>query len=469
MMSKVFFIALLALVALVAVVSARPIIYTATQLDTNLPNTTNGWRGVAYSFLTITKGRNNHRFRIFGTYNINNLNDTVTSAWIVYANQTKVAEIGIPVNTSFFRYFVGDVRINSTVFEFLMSNDLGVTVYTQRFPNGAISGLFHARPNTALTQLNGGSVVPPADNNQLGYGLTYIADSDNLPLDLVQQTNAILNNASFDAIIIHNVTGATSATFNTANSTSVGPVLANIPLGSEGSAYGTHIQPVTSDFYSQQFGFGYLQVNSATFPNGAIRGQLLPTLGRTRRAIPTEATTITGITSAPNGFETLRFPNMQGNERNDNSFISLSTTQANSTSNFTYQGFFSFPAAASRRNYNNVRGYSLELNLRQFGTGTWNFDYFDATTGVHVPTATFSSPGLWTVGVANYYQHDASTFNNNRGELVIRITANWPTSTTLWVDLMGLRSYEPYAFSNIVFKEFIVGIGTIPFQLGSQK
>jgi hypothetical protein len=456
-MSKAIFVVLLVLSVLIALVSycsARPIIYTAIMSDTRLSNVTNGYRANAIGLVTITKGRLNHRLRVYGVHNI--LNDTITAAWLVYTNQTKVAEIGFAPPDSRLRYVRGDVRLNVTVYGHLLSHTLGLTIYTERFPDGATFGVFHARPNTGVAGMDGSSVVPPASNDYSGLGYAYIANPDNVPLDLIQQTNLLLSNATFDAQIIHNVTNATSASYNTANTTATGPVLANIPLGAEGSAWVEGFQPVTGEFYGQQILLSYLQVDSSLFPAGAIRGQVLPTLGRTRRAIPEKIDTIFGVTNVPGSLNTLRWANQQGTERNDASFISLVTTQVGGAGNFTYQGFFHFEARASRRNFDIIRGLTLELNVRQFGAGTWNFDYFDASTGAHVPTATFSTPGNWTIGIADYFQHDASSLNTLRKQLVLRITATGLTSSTLWIDLFGIRSYEPTATANIIVRDFIL-------------
>jgi len=471
-MSKAFILLLVALVALVAVVEARPIIYFARQTSDSA-SSANGWLGNVVGYLTITKGRQNHRFRIYGAHNIN---DTVTGAWLTFSNGTQITELGISESNTAAtgRYIVADLRINQTVFDLLINSELYVTVYSERFSDGAISGVFRSRPNTGVARLTGDAVVPSAVSTEAsGFGYTFISDPDasTLPLDLVQQTSLLLNNASFDAQILHNVTGATEAIFaGPANDTSTATTLVTIPNAStEGASVIIGSTPVTSDFYSQQLGLAYLQVNSATNTAGEIRGTVYPTLGRTRRAIPTVVETVAGTTSAPNGYATLRFANQQDNERNDNSFITLTTTADSSTGNFTYQAFFRFPAAASRRNYNNIRGLVLELNLRQFGDATWNFDFYDSTTGEHIPTATFSSPGLWTPGYSDYFLSDVHEFNNNRGQLIVRVTVNSATTSTLWVDLFAVRSYEPTAITNEVVRSFILQASLLPSVLGSES
>jgi hypothetical protein len=460
-MSKGFFILLLALCALLAVCYARPLILVAEELDTNLPNTTNGWSGIAMAFATITKGRLNHRVRVYGT---DNINDTLSAAWLAYANGTVIVNIRISSNVNN-HYILGDVRVNQTVYSAMLNGDILVVVASKSFPKGAIGGIFYARPNTAVTALDGTQVVPtPSGSTSLGLGYTQVLQpAAGVPLDLIAQTNAVFTDVTFKSRVLYNITDVTTATFNgPANSTSVGPVLVTLTNEPRYASSIVDFQPVTNDFYSPLYGLAYLQVDSTTFPAGDIRGQLYPTLGRTRRAIPNIVNTIFGDTSAPNGLATLRYANQQDNENNPGSFISLTPVLDSTTGNYTYQAFFKFPAAASRRNFNNIRGFTLELNVRQFGDATWNFDYYDATTGIHIPTATFSTPGLWTPGFANYYHPDASTFANIRAQLVVRVTLNSATTSTLWIDLFAVRSFEPTSSTNIVIKPFILETQLLP-------
>jgi len=229
-MNKTFFILLLALAALVAFVEARPIIYFARQIDSSA-NTTNNWYGNVIAYTTITKGRNNHRLRIYGSHNIN---ETVTGAWLTFSNGTKIIELGISESddASDGRYIVADVRINFTIYDHLVTDSLHVTIYTEDFEDGAISGVFRSRPNTGIARLLGERMVPAVDSEAVGFGYTFIADPDaaTLPLDLVQQTNLLLNNVTFDSQIIHNASNATGASFHApSNDTSTAPLLATIP------------------------------------------------------------------------------------------------------------------------------------------------------------------------------------------------------------------------------------------------
>jgi hypothetical protein len=287
-------------------------------------------------------------------------------------------------------------------------------------------------------------------------GLTWFRlGSTALPLELTAQTAAVLSGATFTGRVLHNVTSATSASFNgPANATSTAPALFNLTTVATQSYSISRAPGVTAEqvFYAQN-GLTYLAVNNAAGVN--IRGQVYPLLSRTRRAIPSSLQTVFGVSNVPpEGFETLRYANLEVNQRNPNSIISLTATQVNGTGNYTYQGEFFFPTATSRRNFETIRSLIVDLNVRIVGNAaSWNFDWFDSSTGAHVPATTFATvSNIWTEGFFLRFNPDVAGFSNNRGQLVIRVTVNSAVPTTLWVDLFGVRTYEPSSVFNQIFK-----------------
>jgi len=438
--------------------------FVAEELDTNLVNTTNGWSGIAFAYVTLGKGNNNHRVRVYGT---DNIQDTLTAAWLTYTNGTILETLRIS-SVPNVHYITGNLRVNATVWNTLNNEQLVVVVASSKFPKGAIGGLLHSRPSTAIGFFSGAQVVGTVSNSTaVGIAYTYLystAFAAGLPVDLIQQDNAIVSGLQFKARALYNVpqSSVTSATFNgPANFTSNGPILVNLTNGNEVS-FVTAFTPVTTDFFSPGTGNAYIQVNTQARPNGEIRADLFPTLALTRRAIPYAVEAVDGSFSAPNGLATLRYANQVGNEKNFGSFVSIVSTQDTPGANWTAQVLFKFPAATSRRNFNLVRALSIELNLRLFGTGTWAFDWFDSTTGGYVSAATFSTAGLWTSGFADYFGVNANTFTNSRGQLVVRVSVNSAVATTLWIDLFGIRSYEPNSFTNQFLKPAIETIDTLP-------
>jgi len=199
-------------------------------------------------------------------------------------------------------------------------------------------------------------------------------------------------------------------------------------------------------------GDAYYQLDTNVYPNGNLRGQLIPILSLTRRAIPVSIETKNGTTSAPNGLATLRHANQQGKETNFGSFVQLHATQINSTGNFTYLALFTFQSATARRNFDLVRGLSLEVNFRTFGSAVWQVSFFDSSTGGYVTGATLSNATLWTAGFIDQYSPFVSSWTNSRRQLIVRITTDSLSSSTLELDLFGLRSYVPSSFANGNFR-----------------
>lgn len=412
------------------------------------------------AWVTSTKGANNHRLRV---YAIANINEDITAGWLTYANGTIVVTLKISAKGG---YTTGDLRVNATVAHALATEKLVVIIASKSFPLGAVGGFLWSRPGQTISVLSAPQVVGSAStSSSVGLGLTYLTSTalvTGLPLDLVQQDQAFINGLVFSANVIFNISsGVTTVTYNgPANSTTTGPVLVTLTNGNS-AALAKNFTNITADFFASQFALTYLQVNTATFPNGAIRGAALPLLARTRRAIPYSVETLAGTFSAPNGLDTLRYPNQEGNEKNFGSFVSLTSTQATPGSNFTFSALFKFPAAASRRNLDLIRALRIELNLRLFGVATWEFDWFNAATGGYVAAATFSTTGQWTSGFADYTATDANTFSNNKEQLIVRVSVNAATVSTLWIDLFGIRSYEPSSFTNQALKPIFLQIGTL--------
>jgi len=277
-MSKGIFIVLLVLCALLAICSARPIMFLAEELDTNLVNTTNGWSGIAMAWVTLSKGNSNHRIRVFGN---DNINDTLTNAWLTFTNGTIVANLKISTNKAD-HYIVGDLRINATIWSYLNQEKLVVIVASSKFPKGAIGGLLQCRPSMGVAFLTGSSVVGSTSNSTtIGLAFSWIystAFASGLPTDLIQQDNAVVSGLRFKARAIYNATGVTSATFNApANITSVAPALVNLTNGNDVS-FITNFSPVTQTFFAANLFQAYVQINTAVRPNGDVRGQMIPTL-----------------------------------------------------------------------------------------------------------------------------------------------------------------------------------------------
>jgi hypothetical protein len=439
-----FFVALWALVALS---SARPLMFFADQTDAPF-GLTNGWSGIATAWTTLAKGQNNHRVRFYG---VNRVNETLTDAWINYANGTIIEHLAVTTNSSL-RYFLGDYRMNATVWDLLTHEELYVTVASTNHKSGAITGYFRCRPYQGVSVLTAGQVVGASSTSAavgLGWASLDVSTIFALPQDILAQDTSIEANTRFNGRVLHGDTGATAVTFNgPANTSETATALATATL------YGVTLDgkftnvTVDADYYSIASGNTYFQVSGTS---GIIRGQIYPLLSPTRRAIPYGADTVNGATVLPiGGFSTLRYANQQGAERNPNSFVSLVST-ANPT-NFTYLGVFYLKSATNKRNFDLVRALTLEMNAKISGTGTWLFEVFDSTTGEFLPVGTLTTADDWTPAYVESWSFDTSDYANTRHQLVVRVSVNSAVQSTLYLDLFGVRSWIPSSLSNQVLK-----------------
>jgi len=359
------------------------------------------------------------------------------------------------------RYFLGDVRVGFEAFDALLNEQLYVVVASSNHKTGAIKGWFRARPHQGVAILSAASVVGGSSSFAVGvgWGSIEVASIHSLPQDVLAQDASIDANSAFYGRVLHNSTNTSSVTFNApATETQTAPVLATATLsGIYGDARFANIT-VDADFYSIDEAQSYFLV---TAPAGNIRGQLYPLLVPSHRKIPLSVDTVAGATALPGaGLSTLRYANQEGSERNSNSYITFNA-QANPT-NFTYIGVVYFNAATNKKNFELVRALTVEMNGRISGTGTWLFEFFDSTTGEFVPAATWSSAATWTPAYIDNWAYDVSNYADSRNRLVMRVSVNSVSATSLSLDLFGVRSWTPYAGSNENFKATSKFLNTYP-------
>jgi len=300
-------------------------------------------------------------------------------------------------------------------------------------------------------------VVPNVSSNSaLGLGIAEIffgvLEPNSLPQDIVQQDSDLSATQTFQAVVVNNVTNVTSVTFNgPANSSESGSVLATQTgfIVTNSFKDGFFNVSATDTFFDLDAGQTYFQVNG----NQVIRGQIYPLLAATRRSIPTNIDTVDGSTVIPTGgLGTLRYANQQGTDRNPNSFVTFTATQASTGSNFTYLSVITVNSATNKRNFDIVRALQLELNLKISADATWFFEWFDSTLGEFLPAGTITTAAEWTP--AYIYNADPATYQyaNNRGKLALRVSVNSATATSLFVDLFGVRTWTPSSFTNQALK-----------------
>jgi len=433
---------LVALWAFIAVAYARPMIFFADQTDTPLGLNLGNY-GVAYAFTTTRKGQTAHRVRVFG---VNHIPETLTGAWLQYKNGTIIAQLAVNINP-LNRYFLGDVLLTQAAWDAFLTEQVYATVASASHKNGTITGYFRCRPNSAIAFLDSFQVVGGTPNFEVGFAWGEIDNSarNTLPADVFAQDTALSVSYSFNGRVVHNVTNTTSVTFNgPANFTSTAGVLASANLtGFFGDGLFSNA-PINDTFFQIDFGNTYYTVNGLV----KIRGQLFPLLVPTRRQIPKSVQTVNGATIVPpGGLGTLRFANQQGTERNSNSFVALNATR-NGGTNYTYEGLFFLNSGTNKRNFDLVRGLTLEMNIKISNTATWFFEWFDSTAGQFIPAGTVSNTTLWSPAFIDNFNFAVSQYANNRHQLIIRVSVNSANPTSLFLDLFGVRSWTPNAFTN---------------------
>jgi len=459
-----------ALWALVSLAQPRSIMFFTDQTDTTL-GLTNGWSGIGYAWATRLKGAEGHRLRIFG---VNHINETLTGAWINYQNGTVISELAVSLIATN-RYFLGDIRVSNAVWASLLLEEVYATVASSSSVNGSISGFFRCRPFQGLAILSGDQVVG-ASNSSTAVGMGWMelnpGNIFNQPQDIIQQNIDISNNLVVNGRVLHTLTGVTAITWNgICNTSETCSIMNNATLVGT-TQDGVFINGTyTNNSVAIAYGLTYLQVFSTS---GDIRGQVYPLLKRTLKRIPFKADTVNGITVVPTtGFTTLRRVNQQTNDNNANSFISLQATL--SSANFTYLGVFYFNGAVIKRNDDLVRGYTIELNLRISGTGTWLFEFFDATAGQFIPVGTISSATEWTRVDVEHWDLNVNEYLNKRSQLAIRVSVNSASATTLALDDFDVETYIPGSIggeepgANGAFKQTIKILDSYPgaFQNGT--
>jgi hypothetical protein len=441
--------------ALFAVSSARPLMFYASQSDAFF-GLSFGWNGVALAFATYLKGQSNHRVRFFG---VNHVNETLTGAWIMHQNQTRIATLQVNVRATD-RYFIGDVRLNDTIFDLMLQEKIYVTVASSLHRNGSITGNLICKPHTGISFLDAGQVVTGSTSTSIGLGFASIditaLQTNTTSLDIITQDTQVATTSLFNGRVVHNSTGSTFVTVNgPANRTQTNTAIATASLsGFFNDGKFTNIS-INDNFLYIDNGLLYYLVDGTL---GQIRGQIYPLVTYTRRAVPYKLITTAGTSRVSNvtRFSSLRFSNQLGNDKNPNSYVTCLTDPTD----FNYAGLFYFPAGTNRKNFELVRGVSLEINAKVTGdtTGTWSIEFFDSTTGLFITTATLKSSNFanWFAAYVDYFYSSTSEFATNRKAFVIRVsTFGNKANSQLNLDLFGLRYWVPSSFTNGVWRQVV--------------
>lgn len=124
-----------------------------------------------------------------------------------------------------------------------------------------------SKPETFISQLNGCNEVPPTNSAAIGT-LIGLLSVDNLRFGFSLETNGLVN--------------ISAAHFHLGPRCQNGPIVGTIPINlANGSAVGvwssSDPQPLTPQLVEElKRGNIYVDVHTAQFPNGEIRGQVYP-------------------------------------------------------------------------------------------------------------------------------------------------------------------------------------------------
>jgi plastocyanin len=186
------------------------------------------------------------------------LSTTVTSTTAAHIHRGRFGENG-PVlitlaATAGFTEVRGTIPIGPEVAAALFSGDLYVNVHSTLFPGGEVRGQIVGLPSFAAT-LSGAQEVPPVPSTASGRFQLWLWP------DL----------SRFDYVLTHTIAAATGAHIHRGESSAVGPVVIPLPTGT--SVSGT--VPITpGGVFDLLNGNWYVNIHSAAYPGGEIRGQL---------------------------------------------------------------------------------------------------------------------------------------------------------------------------------------------------
>jgi len=318
-----------------------------------------------------------------------------------------------------------------------------VSVASASQPNGSISGLFVSRPHTGVTLLTNSQVIPTAPNaTSTGLGIVYAYSAAQLlgqvPADFLLQDASIINTMGIYGRIVHNVVGSTGATWNgPSNTTTNAPALNTFTR--YGSTWFLNATTTINNAYLIDAYSTYFSVASTAFPNGEIRGQILPLIGARRRKVPFSVTTASGTTQG-NDLATLRAISQVNRKFNPNTIVRCSPDPVVQT----YEGIFTFKAGVTKRNIDGVRGFQFEANLRGQGQ-LYLFEMLNYFNTSWTTLGSFSGATSWTPVFSLVYTFDAANYINSRGMIQVRISSIG--SRQLFIDELAIRLYHARALS----------------------
>jgi len=300
-----------------------------------------------------------------------------------------------------------------------------------------------------MTILAPASVVPPNNSTTEGVGMVYITTTfTTLPVD-IQAANAVfLNSLAMNARIVHDVPSSTGGFM-------FGPALRNatsnqtlLTLTQGNQSYYIHNATINPAIASVMFDAlakdeAYLVVDSAKYPFGEIRGNLLTTCETKRRQIADRIFVTAGTISGSLDV-TLR-ASLTGTLFRKNSYVGFLPSNSSG-----FSMVFTFQLPISKKNTNLIRGLTMDLNLRTLDGAVWLFEWYNAVSQTWITAGSFQQTN-WTFGFVNYFAKDVANLVDINGGVSVRVS-NPTAKTPLYVDQFTIQPWVPKEATNSIMR-----------------
>jgi len=453
---KVGALVILSLFLFIAVCSARSQGYIGQlYLATSSSNANASYYDATiFAYLTLQKGSLRLRF-----YGVHTLPSSVTVYNVTFATQFDNGTQLLKYNKTT-GVISGEAKLTQDQVKTLKTSGYGVFMTTSI---GTYSGPIYAYPYTWVAFLNGAQQVPATNSTYtgLGYAYVYTNNTSPFPLDIVQRDLAFLASENLYAEIIYSRgLVATAAHIHmpalpTQNAPIAVPLnISTIDIGDAYTAAAGNFN-LTLQFYLNQ-GLAYMNVHSAAFPDGEIRGQLYSLSTIRRRISPSSYNTVYGTISG--NISSLFRYSQTGKQNNPKDYVSI-VTNSSGTADVSF-GYGDLIPTLDR--YIGISGMLIEINARTGNSAlTWAFQLFNYTSAAWVTVGTYTgnANNTWAYGSIYIGNNDvASSFVTGQSGNTTRIRIVGPGSSAgrvLKLDLLTIRPYYADGINNQIFRALI--------------
>jgi len=255
--------------------------------------------------------------------------------------------------------------------------------------------------------------------------------------DIVKVDQAIAQNYVLNSLIIHDVTGATTGGIYSGAAGTNGSLVNNLTPGYY--AFGSGNGIATTQQFAQSVDSSplYVQVNSATNPGGATRGQFYSQVNGRRREVPVSFTS--GVGTISGNLAQLQRATQFGNDNNPKSYVQLIPASTGS-----FSGVFIYVMPVNALNLKDIRLIRLDVNARSAGdNSTWLFSILNLATGAYDNLGTLTPGQTWASGYVGENDYQVPAYVSSGGRVSIKVSSSSNTTVPFWLDQLSLRPYIP--------------------------